>query len=70
MNAITDDMPPVQPFGALLDGILCRFAEAALFPPAASDSERKEAILSAYQRGDVTDRQAKMLIAHFRLASA
>jgi len=65
-----DDGCNTPSLGGLLDGILVRFAEIALFPPAATDSERKAAIMSAYQAGEVTERQASMLIAAFGLRSA
>lgn len=70
MNASTDVETAVQPFGALLDTLLVRFAEDALFPVAATDIERKEAILAAYERGDLTRRQTDTLVAAFRLEAA
>jgi|GEM_PF-6933011 len=56
--------------GSLLDDILVRLAEFALFPAAADDSERKQAIMSAYGAGEITGRQASMLIARFGLKHA
>lgn len=56
--------------GSLLDDVLVRMAEFALFPAAADDSERKQAIMSAYQAGEITARQTSMLIARFGLRSA
>lgn len=56
--------------GGLLDSILVRFAEIALFPPASSDAERKAAITSAFDAGELTDRQTSMLIASFNLRDA
>ena len=57
-------------FGALLDQLLVRYAEGSLFPVAASDSERKEAIMVARERGDITDRQTSMLIESFGLRAS
>jgi hypothetical protein len=59
-----------QSLGTLLDGVLVRFAEIALFPPAATDSERKMAITSAYEAGELTGRQTAMLINAFDLREA
>lgn len=62
--------PQAQPFGSLLDAVLAKFAEIALFPPAATDAERKEALLAAYEAGELTDRQTSMLVAFFGLGAA
>lgn len=59
-----------QSLGSLLDDILVRCAEWALFPPAADDSERKQAIMAAYESGEITSRQCSMLIARFGLKHA
>lgn len=60
----------VRPIGAIIDELLIRFAETALFPPAATDAERKSEIMAARQRGDITDRQAGLLMEAFGLRSA
>lgn len=59
-----------QSLGGLLDDILVRCAEWAIFPPAATDSERKQAIVAAYDAGEITGRQSAMLIARFGLKHA
>jgi len=56
--------------GSLIDDILVRMAEFALFPAAADDSERKQAIMAAHSAGEITGRQASMLIARFGLRGA
>lgn len=59
-----------QSLGSLVDGLLVRFAEVALFPAAASDAERKHAIMSAYEAGELNFRQTEMLYDAFGLAEA
>lgn len=65
-----DESCNAQSLGGLLDDILVRCAEWALFPAAADDSERKEAIMAAYHSGEITGRQCGMLIARFGLNHA
>lgn len=59
-----------QSLGSLIDDILVRCAEWALFPPAATDAERKQAIMAAHSAGEITGRQCSMLIARFGLKHA
>lgn len=59
-----------QSLGSLVDDILVRCAEWALFPAAATDGERKQAIMAAMQAGEITGRQCSMLIARFGLKHA
>jgi hypothetical protein len=59
-----------QSLGSLLDDVLVRCAEWALFPAAADDAERKQAIMAAYESGEITSRQCSMLIARFGLKHA
>jgi hypothetical protein len=67
-DSTTFDKP--EPFGVVLDRLLIAFADVALFAPAATDLERKEAIMAAYARHDITPRQTEMLIEAFGLAAA
>lgn len=59
-----------QSLGSLLDDILVRCAEWAMFPPAATNTERKQAILAAHSSGEITNRQCAMLIERFGLKGA
>lgn len=59
-----------QSLGSLIDGLLIRFAEIALFPPAATDAERKAALLAAFDSGELTERQTAMLMAAYSLRDA